>query len=281
MARELAPAGGDAAGEGPVHDRPMTLFEHLEELRKRLLRCVVYVALGLAVAWTFKDEVLAVVVLPYWEALLRVDGTIQVTDLSEAFFATFKLYMVVGLFLAGPLVLLEAWRFVARGLYEKERRHVRMWFPVSLFLFVEGVVFYYFLVQPTTVDWLVAYQPYVPLPGGGKIPIAVNLRLADALSFFLLMSLVMGMTFQLPLLMIFAQKIGVVNWRTFARYRRHFLMASLVAMAFLTPSGDAMTLTVCMAPVVLLFEGGILVCRLMAPDIPPEEEEDAAEGTSS
>lgn len=260
--------------EGPEHDRPMTLFEHLEELRKRLFRCVLYVAAGMAVAWTFGDRILAVVILPYWEALLTVDGTLQVTDLSEAFFSTFKLYVVIGLFLAGPLVLLEVWGFVARGLYEKERRHVRIWFPVSLFLFVEGVAFYYFLVQPTTVQWLVGYQPYVPLPGGGKIPIDVNLRLSDALSFFLMMSLVMGLTFQLPLLMIFAQKIGVVNWRTFARYRRHFLMASLVAMAVLTPSGDALTLVVCMAPVVLLFEGGILVCRLMAPDLPPEEEDE-------
>lgn len=261
----------DPDDDAPEHDRPMTLFEHLEELRKRLLRCVVYAAAGLAIAVALGDPILAAILLPYWEALLRVDGSLQVTELSEAFYASFKLSIVVGVCLASPLILAEVWGFVARGLYERERRHVRLFLPVSLFLFVEGVVFYYFVIQPTTVEWLVEFKPEIPLPGGGGIPVEVNLRLSDALSFFLMMSLVMGLTFQLPLLMVFAQKIDVANWRTYARYRRHFFMGSLVAMAILTPSGDAITLAACMAPVLLLFEGGILVCRIMAPEIPADD----------
>ena len=270
-------ARDDDEPDGPETDRPMTLGQHLDELRRRVMRAVLYVLLGATVAYLFEDEIVGFILLPYWEVLRTIPkGGFQVTDVSEAFFARMWLDLIVGLFVAGPFVLIEVWGFVGRALYEREKRWVRSFIPVSLFLFVEGSVFYYFVIQPYTLDALLTYGTRVPLLGGAAfVDVAVQLRLESALRLYMVMSLVMGLTFQLPLGMIFAQKVGVVSWRTFSKYRRHFFVGNLAFMAVLTPTGDAFTLGACMVPVVILFEGGILVCRLMDPDVPKDDDPDA------
>lgn len=260
--------------DGPAGDRPMTLGEHLEELRKRLFRCVLYVAAGAGLAVLFEDEIVGFVLTPYWEVLRSLPRSgFQVTDISEAFFARMWLDVIVGLFVAGPFVLLEVWGFVSKGLYERERKWVRIFAPISLFLFVQGCIFFYFVMLPQTLDMLLRYGTEIPMLGGAFVErVAVQIRVQGALSFYLSMSLVMGLTFQLPLGMVFAQKLGVASWRTYTKYRKHFFMASLVGMAILTPSGDAATLAICMVPVLALFEGGVVVCWLMDPRIPKDED---------
>ena len=254
----------DPKDAGPHEDRPMTLFEHLEELRKRAFRIVLYFGVAFALAWFFRNEIWSVVAVPIHEVLLGVGGHLQATELSESFYATFKLCAVVAVVISSPAIIWEIWGFVSRGLYETEKRPVRIFVPIAMFLFLEGVVFYYFFVQPATLEWLINFQHEVPLIGGSVIKIEQAIRLNDAVGFFLGMSLVIGLVFELPLVMILLQKLGIVRWRTFARYRRHFLMGALVVTAILTPSGDMFTLGICMLPVVALYEGGILTCGWMS-----------------
>lgn len=267
--------------DGPATDRPMTLGQHLDELRRRLLRAVIYAIAGMALCATFEDELVGFVLTPYIEVLRQVPGAkgeLQATQVSELFFARMWLDVIVGLFVAGPFILLEVWGFIAKGLYEKERRWVRVFAPLSLFLFVEGCAFYYFLVQPQALSMLLTYGTDVPVLGGALTEkIAVRLSVDNAIRFYLVMSGVMGLTFQLPLGMVFVQKLGIASWRTYSRYRKHFFMGSLVGMAILTPSGDAATLAICMVPVLFLFEAGLVVCWLMDPRIPRDA--DAEETT--
>jgi sec-independent protein translocase protein TatC len=272
MAREEP----EADEGGPETDRPMTLGQHLEELRRRVFRAVLYVAAGAGLAVAFEDEIVGFVLTPYWEVLRELPKAgFQVTEVAEAFFARMWLDVVVGLVVAGPLVLLEIWGFVAKGLYDREKRWVRIFAPISLFLFLEGFVFYHFVIQPVTLRTLLTYGTQVPVLGGaGIVDVAVQLKLESALRLYLVMSLVMGLTFQLPLGMVFVQKLEVVNWRSYSKYRPHFVLAAAVVMAILTPTGDAVTLAICMVPVVLLFEGGILVCRLMNPHVPKDDDAD-------
>jgi len=259
--------------DGPESDRPMTLGQHLLELRRRVFRSLLYVMAAAILCAVFEDEVVGFVLHPYWKVLhVQPDSGFQVTEVAEAILARMWLDVVVGLFLAGPFVLLEIWGFVSRALYDRERRAVRVFAPVSMLLFLAGCAFYYFVIQPYTLEALLQYGISVPLPDGGTAQVGVHIRLDNAIRFYVTMSLVLGITFQLPLFMIFAQKIGLVSWRTYSKYRRHFFMVNLVGMAILTPTGDAITLIACMAPVIVLFEGGILVCRLMAPDIPKDED---------
>lgn len=262
--------------DGPKTDRPMTLGQHLDELRKRLFRAVVYVlvcAVGVAI---FEKELMGFVLAPYVAVLDRVPNSgIQMTEISEAFFVFMKFDLVVGIFFASPFVLYEIWGFVAKGLYAHERRVVQAVAPVSALLFVSGCLFYYFVIQPPALEFLLTANIEIPLPGGRVVQIHPMPRIDNVFSFFLTMALVMGLTFELPLGMVAAQKFEVATWRTYSKYRRHFLMASLVAMAVLTPSGDMFTLGICMLPVVFLFEGGIVACWFMKPDVPkdaPDEE---------
>ena len=180
----------------------------------------------------------------------------------------------MGIFFASPFVLWEVWGFVSKGLYAHERRVVRLVAPISAVLFLCGCAFYYFLIQPQALEFLLTNWVAIPLPNGETIEIRPMPRIENALSFFLTMALVMGLTFELPLGMVAAQKFGIVTWRTYSKYRRHFFMGSLVAMAVLTPSGDMFTLAVCMIPVLFLFEGGILTCWILNPNVPKDEDEE-------
>ena len=260
--------------DGPRADRPMTLGAHLDELRRRLIRSVLYVLAGSALALVFEGELTGFILFPYWEVLHLLPGAgFQVTEVSEAFFTRMWLAIVVGLFVAGPFVLLEVWGFISKGLYDRERRWVRIFAPISLFLFVEGVVFYYYVVQPGTLAFLLPYGVDVPMLGGTVVEhVAVQLRLETTVRFYLVMSLVMGLTFQFPLGMIFAQKLGIATWRTYVKYWRHFFLGSMVAMAILTPSPDAATLGVCMVPVLFLFAAGIVVCWILEPNAAKEQD---------
>jgi sec-independent protein translocase protein TatC len=271
------PVDQDAdAGTGPPGDRPMSLREHLEELRRRTVRALVWVALATALAFWFQEELVQVAVEPYLPAFEKVDGSLQVIDVGELFFVALKLALVFGLFLGGPFAMLEVWGFVAAGLYPRERRWVRVFAPVSMALFVCGVLFYYFVVQPVALDFLLTYNTDIGTLTGGKLPLEVKPTLHNAVSLLLTMALVMGLIFELPLVMLFAQTIGVVSWKTYSKYRRHFIMAALVIAAILTPTPDAFTLSLTMVPVLVLFEGGILLCRFVAGRRPPESVEESA-----
>lgn len=271
----MAETRDDDDADGPSADRPMTLGEHLDELRRRLFRAVVYVVLASLGVAAFEKELMGVVLAPYAEIFAKVPGaSFQTTEISESFFVFMKFDLVIGLFFASPGVLFEIWGFVSRGLYDREKRVVRLVAPVSAVLFLTGCVFYYFVIQPGALEFLLTNWVEIPLPGGGTLPIRPQPRLENVFSFYLTMSLVMGLTFELPLGMVAAQKLGVVTWRVFSKYRKHFFMGSLVAMAILTPSGDAFTLCICMIPVLFLFEAGILVCRIMLPNAPKDEDEE-------
>lgn len=259
MARQSEPDD-----DGPEQDRPMSLGQHLDELRRRLVRSVVFTVLVACVCFYFQDDLVAVAMRPAADVVLKYQTSLLVTDITELFFTQFKVVLVAAVFLGGPFTLYQLWGFVATGLYEKERRSVRLFAVPSMLLFVAGVVFCYFVVQPLALEQLLTWE-LEALRTQKELPIEVKPRFQEVLSFFLGMSLVMGLIFELPLVMVFAQRIGVVDWRTYSGYRRHFIMGSLVLAAILTPTGDALTLGIVMVPVVVLFELGILVCRNIDP----------------
>ena len=260
-----APADDD---DGPESDRPMTLFEHLEELRRRVFWAVVVAAIGVAVCAFFQAELFAVALAPVHGVLARhaaeTGGELIFTEVSEPLFTGLKLILVAGLFFTGPAVLYLLWGFVSTGLYPHEKRSIRVFAPVSYLLFIGGCVFFYFVIQPIALEALITYPPEMHTLDGGRIRVSAKLSLQSTVSFFLTMTVIMGLIFELPLVMMFLQKIRVVTWRTFSKYRRHFLIGALVLSAVITPTGDAFTLGLFMIPIVVLFEGGILVCRLTA-----------------
>jgi sec-independent protein translocase protein TatC len=253
--------------DGPDGDRPMTLGEHLDELRKRVFVCVLIgFAFVAACAW-LEEPLLDIAMRPAYSVLKnQPNGGIIATEVGEKFFTGMKVYIVAGLFFAAPLILYVLWGFVARGLHPREKRYVRIYAPVSYLLFLGGCLFFYFWLQPVTLDFLLNYHVNdIALPGADPIRIETKLGFREAVGFFLSMTLITGLFFELPLVMLFLQAIRICSWRTFSKYAAHFSFGLFVLSAVITPTGDAFTLIVFMIPVLALFFGGILLCRMMAP----------------
>jgi Tat protein translocase TatC len=253
--------------EGPAGDRPMTLAEHLDELRKRVLACVLIAAFFVIFCACYEQELLGLMLMPAFDVLKGVPGaSIIATEAGEMLFTGMKVDIVAGLFLSGPLVLYVLWGFVARGLHAKEKRFVRIYAPVSYVLFLGGCLFFYFVIQRYTLETLLKYHATdVYSPTGEPIPIEVKLKLASAIGFFLSMTIVTGLFFEMPLVMMFLQSIRVCTWRTYVKYARHFVFGLFVLSAVVTPTTDLFTLLVFMCPVLALFAGGIAACRIIAP----------------
>ena len=253
--------------DGPAGDRPMTLAEHLDELRKRLFWCVLVALVFCCCSYLVENALVGIALWPAYSVMREIKGSEFIsTEVGEQFFTGLKVDLVVGLFLASPLILYILWGFVARALHSHEKRYVRLYAPVSYVLFMGGCAFFYFVIQPLTLSYLLTYHTDNVLAIDGKIiPVTAKLTMQNTVSFFLSMTLITGVIFEMPLVMLFLQAIRICTWKTYLTYSRHFVFGLLVLSAIVTPTGDAFTLIVFMAPILLLFFGGILVCRIMAP----------------
>src|SRR5262249_3208683 len=167
-----------------------------------------------------------------------------------------KVALVCALILASPWVFWQLWSFVAVGLYPHERRPVRVYLPCSVGLFLVGVIGCQFLVMPKAVEALLWFNRWLVL--------APDLRLNEWLGFALLMPLVFGASFQTPLVMLFAGRLGIVDAATFGRVRRLAWFGLAIAAAFLTPTTDLLNLLLLWVPLVVLYEVGVLLCRWSA-----------------
>jgi sec-independent protein translocase protein TatC len=254
--------------DGPAEDRPMTLAEHLDELRKRLFWAVAIATLFVFGCAFHEEKLVGIALWPAWSVMRETQGAELIsTDVSEQFLTGVKIDVVFGLFLAAPMILWILWGFVARGLHAHEKRYVRIYSPVSYVLFVGGCLFFYFVIQPITLRFLLKYHAGDVLAPDlrSSIPVTPKPTMQSVVSFFLSMTLITGLFFEMPLVMLFLQAIRVCTWRTYVKYARHFVFGLAVLSAVITPTGDMFTLVVFMCPVLVLFVGGIVACRMMAP----------------
>jgi sec-independent protein translocase protein TatC len=182
-------------------------------------------------------------------------------NVMEAFMVWFKVCIVCGIVLGSPWIFWQIWMFVASGLYPHEKRLVHVYLPVSLGLFLTGVLICEFLVIPRAIEALLWFNEWLGLKP--------DLRLNEWLSFAIWMPLIFGLSFQTPLVMLFAAKLGVVNADTFRHTRRYAWFAMAVFAAIITPTPDALTMLFLWVPMSLLFELGIWLIKWSpnAPDL--------------
>jgi sec-independent protein translocase protein TatC len=207
----------------------------------------------------YGDGLMGILLRPFMEALQETgqEARLIYTEPTASFAVVFKVVLILGAFLASPLIAWEIWGFVASGLYGKEKRTVVVAAPLSFLLFVAGAVFFYFWVLPPAVRFLYGYgRDFFP-----DRPDWTVVQMPDvprAVSFFLWMALSMGLVFQLPLVMYFLSVLGLVDAKGYVKYQRHFILGATVAAAIITPTGDAVTLTLFMIPILALFYLGLL-----------------------
>jgi sec-independent protein translocase protein TatC len=233
--------------KGIGSDDKLPFTEHLEELRHRLIVSLIGVGVGFAASYGFSQQILALLQRPMPTQLVFIAPT-------EAFFVNLKVALYAGVFLSTPLILFQAWKFVAPGLYEHERRYSLPFLIVSTVLFVVGALFAYLVILPLALHFLIAQ--------GGELW-KPNITLSNYLSFCMRLIMAAGLTFEFPVLMYFLTKIGVVTPAFLVKNRKYALLAAFVVSAVLTPP-DVFSQVLLAVPLFLLFEVSIYVAKRVA-----------------
>ena len=239
---------------GPESDARMPLTAHLEELRWRILRALLAVGAAFAVCYWFAEPIFAFLKEPLTAA--RPDQSLVIgTGVTEALFTKLKVSFIAALFLASPVVFFQAWRFVAPGLYESEKRLALPFAIVASFFFVLGAAFCYALVFP--VGFRFFLEEYA------SIGVAPQIRIAEYLSFATRMLLAFGITFELPVVTFFLARIGVLTHRHLLGWARYAIVVIFIVAAVLTPGPDIASQLLMAAPLLLLYGLSILVALLV------------------
>jgi sec-independent protein translocase protein TatC len=175
----------------------------------------------------------------------RTDGP------DEAFMIYMKVSLIVGVIISSPWVLYQLWLFIAAGLYQNERKYVYTYFPMSVGLFLGGAAFCFFLVIPFVLKFLFGFNEWLEL--------RPEMKMSTWITFALLVSLMFGISFQLPLVMLFLDRISLVTTRFYREKRRHAILVIAFISMVLTPS-DPVSMMLMMIPLCILYELGILLC---------------------
>jgi len=239
---------------------------HLDELRKRIIICIVAVAVGFFGSYFFAEQIFDILIKPL-QAELPPDSMFIFTGLPEAFFVYLKLSLFGGILLASPVLLWEIWCFVAPGLYDQEKKYVYPFVIFSTLLFATGVSFGYFVVFPIAFKFFMGYSSEIikPLPS-----------IKEYLNFSCKLLFAFGAVFELPLFVLFLAKIGLVNEKMLRSKRKFAILGIFAVAAILTPP-DIVSQILMAIPLLVLYEISILVAKYFGKKEEEEEEEEEEE----
>lgn len=224
------------------------LVDHLAELRTRLIRCAIYVAVGAAAAWFLYEPFIYKMLTSPMNAVLKVQDTkYMFTSIVQPFMLRMQVCAVAGLIIVLPLVTVEVWGFIAPGLRSNEKKPLVWVVPLSILLFVSGVVLAY-LVLPQGFEWFSHY-----IPKNAEIRPSVQ----ETMRFVILMLLGFGVAFELPVFLMLLAQVGIINSKMLKSHWRYWMVGISLAAAMLTPSNDVLTMMAMAIPLVFLYAGSI------------------------
>lgn len=233
----------------------MTFFEHLVELRKRIINSLIAVAVGAFAGVYVAKYVIKYVTHPMLKALSdeHLDPKLIYTHPAGFFNLIITLGIYIGVVLASPVVLYQIWLFVAPALYKHERSAIAGFLFSTVFLFLGGIAFGYFVALPYMLKFLVSFQgPVVPM-------ISIN----EYFDLTLLVLLGLGLVFEFPILVFFLSLFGIVTPKFLWRNVRYAILIISIVAAVITPTPDAMTMLIFMAPMLALYFVGIAVSAMV------------------
>ena len=238
---------------------PLTFWDHLEELRSTLIRIIVAVVVTSAIAFSFKDTLFDIVLAPHrsdfitYQLLNAEDFKISLMNvgLTEQFVVHVKAAFSFGVLVASPYILFLLFRFISPALYDKEKKYGKGVVFGGYVMFIIGALVNYFLIFPLTVRFLGTYQV--------STDVTNMLTLDSYIDNLMMLTLMMGVVFELPVICWLLGKMGLINSRMMAKYRRHAFVAILILAAIITPTGDPFTLFAVSLPIWLLYELSIKV----------------------
>lgn len=223
----------------------MSLLQHLEELRRRIIYSVAAVGVCFGVGFWYADKIFAKMSVPIKQALANhgYDTKLVVTSPTDAFNLYLKIGLIAGIFIAAPFLLYQVWMFISPGLYRNEKRFVVPFMFVSVGLFLSGGIFGYKIVYPVALDFLIGYsKDFTPM-----------ILAHSYTDLFLTIILGLALIFELPIVLGFAAMMGVVTAKFLFKHIRGAVFLCFVIAAVLTPTTDIMNMTIYAAPMVLLY----------------------------
>jgi sec-independent protein translocase protein TatC len=234
---------------------------HLDELRKRLIRCFIAVGVGFVAAFGFKEQLFKILVHPL-VSVMKEGQTLIYTGLPEAFFTYLKVALLAGLILASPVLIYQFWMFVAPGLYRKERRILVPIVLLSSFFFIGGALFGYFIVFPWGFKFFLGFatETIRPLPS-----------MKEYFGFAAKMLLAFGLVFELPLVLTFLARLGIVSVDFLKKNRKYALLIFFAGAAILTPP-DVVTQIMMALPLIVLYEISIIGAKIFGRKKPVKEQ---------
>jgi len=221
----------------------MSFLEHLDELRKRIIYALTAVGVGFAAAYAYIDPIYSFIMRPM-QQMLPPGQTLIYTEPTEGFMLMIKIGLMAGLILASPVVFLQVWLFIAPGLYSHEKKLAIPFILMSTVLFAGGVAFGHYVVFPIVWKFLASYQTdfikYVP-------------RIETSFAMYLRLVLAMGLTFELPTIILFLARMGLITPRFMIRHFKFAILLITIAAAVLSPDGGGVGMFAMGGPVILLY----------------------------
>jgi sec-independent protein translocase protein TatC len=227
----------------------MSFLEHLDELRTRLIHSVIAIAVGCVISFLFLDQIFEFITLPMRQ-MLPAGGSLVATEPSEYFMLYLKVGVLVGLFVATPYVMWQLWLFVAPGLYAHEKRFAIPFVLLSTVFVAAGAAFSHFIAFPWTWKFFIDFSPEY---------VQQMIKLGPAFALYVKMLLGFAIIFQMPTLVFFLARMGVVSARFLIRHFKYAVLIIFILGAVLSPGGDVVSQAMMAGPMLALYGLSIII----------------------
>ncbi len=242
--------------EEPQDSSRMPLWEHLEELRRRLFYSALILAVGMCVTYAYSEQLVLWVEKPLLDILPEGKKYLYFTGLTDKFMVYFQVSLLASVVLVSPFLFYQLWQFVSPALHKHERRFVLPFVLFATFSFLTGIAFAYFIVVPFGYAFLISF-------GGAQDQAIITLNEYFSLTLKLLFAV--GLVFEVPVVFVLLGKFGIVNAEFLRQHRRYALVGASLLSAIATPSPDAFTMLIVLVPLYLLYEISIIGVQLVTP----------------
>ncbi len=232
----------------------MSFFDHLTELRTRIMWSLAAAGVGLVIALVFTDRVMKYLIAH----VLKVKPVF--TTPTEPFWTYMKVAMILGLFIAMPVLLWQVWSFVAPGLHKHERKYAAPFVIIGSLLFILGGAFALLVVVPFALQFLVNF--------GQQQDLQPMITISSSIDFILKFTLAFGLVFEMPVVITLLSMLGVVTPQFLSKNRKYAILINFIIAAVLTPTPDALNQTLMAGPLIILYEVGIIAARIFGKRTP-------------
>ena len=236
-----------------MRDSELTIMQHLGELRRRVIICVVALIAGSALGFAFFRQIIDLLLRPARDLDAGANGQLIFIEVTELLTTSIKVSFFAGFILAFPVVLYQVIRFIAPGLTRREQRYLLGFLPGAMLAFASGVAFGYFVLTPPALHFLLTFGDDVATP---------MIRISNIVNLMIRLLFWMGIAFETPLVMYLLAQLGIVTARSLSRFRRYWVVVAFILGAIITPTVDPVNQALVAVPLLVLYELGILLAKL-------------------